>query len=188
MSNCYTIRYPRIPIDCLGCAKDLLHHNLYHIKYHESCKFCLQLAHKLKASTSQDFQKEVKSQARYHGCICPLCDKQFVERYARDKHVEYAHAKTRIMCQFCEKNFATEDALNFFDKLKRDKHVVHAHGSKRFVCGLCEETFASKQAFMYHEDTVHKKTSPVKCKMCSLCFTSLVSLKNHEKYVHSKSS
>ena len=138
MSNCYTIRYPRIPIDCLGCAKDLLHHNLYHIKYHESCKFCLQLAHKLKASTSQDFQKEVKSQARYHGCICPLCDKQFVERYARDKHVEYAHAKTRIMCQFCEKNFATEDALKYHENSVHPK-AEHFKRAMHLECPHCEK-------------------------------------------------
>ena len=212
LSHCYTIRYPKIPINCPECEKDLLHHNLYHIKYHESCKFCLQLRHKLTASTPQDFQKEVKFQAKFLGCICPHCGKQFVERHKRDKHLEYAHGKTRICCAFCEKRFATEGDLKqhesvahpkaehykkamhlecpqcdqkFFDKLSRKKHIEKAHGNKRNDCNLCEETFASKQALIYHLDIFHKNTSPVKCDMCFVTFTSLVSLKNHKKYLHS---
>ena len=212
LSNSYTIRYPKIPIDCSQCSNDLLHHNLYHLKYHESCKFCLQIRHKLKPSTVQALQREVKFHEKYMSCICPHCDKEFVERHKRDEHVEYAHGKKRLVCSLCDEHFASKQALvyhedmvhknvsyrkkfmdidcphcdqKFLEKLKRDNHVKYVHGNNRLVCNLCEENFASKQALVYHEDTVHKKSKQVNCEECESSFTSSISLKNHRKYVHS---
>jgi uncharacterized Zn-finger protein len=174
LSNSYTIRYSNIPIDCSRCARDLVHHNLYHLKYHESCKFCLQIRHKLKPTTLKGFHKEVKF---HNNFICPHCDQEFVEKHKRNKHEEYAHGYKRLECSFCDENFASRQALvyhedivhkevifhkkfmnvicphcdqKYFEKLKRDKHVEYAHGNNRLVCNLCEEHFASQQALMYH--------------------------------------
>ena len=66
LSNAYTIRYPNIPISCHPCARDLQHHNLYHIKYHESCKFCLQILHMLKpVVTVKNFLEEINWHTKY---------------------------------------------------------------------------------------------------------------------------
>ena len=215
LSNSYTIRYPNIPIDCSHCTKDLLHHNLYHLKYHESCKFCLQSMYKLRPTTLKSFHKKVKNHKQFLNSICPHCDQEFVEKHQRNKHEEYAHGFKRLVCSLCDEIFATQQALahhedmvhkgiryrkefwdilcphcdqKFLEKLKRDRHVKYVHGKNRLDCNLCEENFASKQALMYHEDVVHKKLSPVKCEVCGASFASSISLKNHRKYVHSDSA
>ena len=212
LSNSYTIRYPNIPIDCSHCAKDLLHHNLYHLKFHESCKFCLQIMYKLKPSTLKSFHQKVKNHKQFLNSLCPHCDQEFVEKHQRNKHEEYAHGLKRLVCSFCDEVFATQQGLSnhedmdhkeiqyrkefwdilcpqcdqkFPEKYYRDKHVKYVHGKNRFECNLCEENFASKQALLYHKDVVHKKLSPVKCEECEASFATLISLKNHRKYVHS---
>ena len=74
---------------------------------------------------------------------------------------------------------------SFLINLAEKKHVEYVHGNKRLSCSLCDDSFASKQALVYHINSVHKKTSPVKCDKCSKTFASLISMKNHKKFVHS---
>ena len=43
----YINKYSGIPIDCIRCEKDLLHHKIYHISHHDDCKFSVQNWYKL---------------------------------------------------------------------------------------------------------------------------------------------
>lgn len=177
LSNSYTIRYSNIPIKCSPCAKDLLHHNLYHLKYHESCKFCLQIRHKLEPSTPKDFHKEIKKHESFMQFICPHCDKIFVEKSKKNKHVEYAHGNVRLNCSLCEENFASKQALVYHED------VAH-NGVTPVKCEQCEASFTTKVSLKNHLKFVHSSVPKIACSFCGTQFKQKKDLNFHLRKKH----
>ena len=69
---------------------------MYHLKLHDTCKFCLQIDHKEKASTARGFKVELKNQKQYLDLICPHCDNDFSDSNKKQKHVHDAHGGGRV--------------------------------------------------------------------------------------------
>jgi hypothetical protein len=75
--NSYIMKYVGIPLDCLNCKKDLLHHKSYHISYHDACKFCVQNWYKMSANNVKEFHEMESKEMHYLRSVCPYCDKRF---------------------------------------------------------------------------------------------------------------
>ena len=56
-SEGYIIKYSGIPINCVKCKKDHLHHKIYHISHHDDCKFCVQNWYKLSVNNKKELQE-----------------------------------------------------------------------------------------------------------------------------------
>ena len=178
MSNAYTIRYSNIPISCHPCARDLQHHNLYHIKYHESCKFCLQILHKLKpVVTVKKFHEEIKWHSKYLELICPHCDKIFRERSKQKRHVDYAHGNLGFDCNLCEEKFASKQALDHHDQ------VAHRKAAP-VKCDQCDVSFTSKVSMKNHKKYVHSSVEKIVCKFCGSQFKQKKDLNFHLRNKH----
>lgn len=177
LTNSYTVRYANIPVQCPPCAKDLLHHNLYHIKYHEVCKFCLQIRHKLKATFPKTFHREIKMHQRYLDHICPYCDKDFVEKRKKNQHIEYAHGGIRLSCSECNETFASKQALDYHDDVTHKK-------VDPVKCDQCESSFSSIISLKNHQKFNHSSFAKIPCKFCDTQFKQKKDLMFHLRNKH----
>ena len=177
LSNAYTIRYPNISISCHPCARDLQHHNLYHIKYHESCKFCLQIRHKLKAKTVKKLREDIKWHTQYLELICPHCDKIFREKSNMKRHMDSAHGNVVFNCNFCEEKFASKQALDY--------HEQGTHMETSSVkCDECDVSFASIISMKDHKKHVHSVIQKIGCTFCGSQFKRKKDLNFHLRNKH----
>ena len=178
LSNSYTIRYANIPVRCHNCAKDLLHHNLYHLKYHESCKFCLQIRHKLTPTTRIGFQREVKDHDLYMQLICPDCDRKFASVNKKKRHIDYTHGNiNRFNCSQCKKTFASQEAL------KHHGDVTHKV-TETVKCDECGTSFTSKVNLNNHKKYAHSSVKGIKCSLCETSFKQRRDLNFHLANIH----
>ena len=99
LSSSYLVKYSGIPVNCLKCRKDLVHHKAYHIAFHENCKFCIQNWFKLRAESVSEFKENQKKEDHYYDSVCPYCNKKCCELYFAKKHVEYEHDRLGFIVQ-----------------------------------------------------------------------------------------
>ena len=163
LSHSYTIRYANIPLRCNPCSNDLLHHNMYHLKLHDTCKFCLQIDHKAKASTARGFRTEVKNQKQYLDRICPHCDKDLCDSNKKQKHVHYAHGGGRMECTSCNQTFSSKQALDYHKSVSHEKVVP-------LKCEECSASFTTKVSLADHKKFLHSTVSKITCMFCKKQF------------------
>ena len=177
LSNSYTIRYANIPLECFQCSEDLLHHNLYHLKFHVTCKFCLQIRHKLKPSTPFELQKEQKRHRMYLNTVCPQCDRCFVDQSKRNDHVRYAHENIRIKCNMCAKTFGSNEALRHHTNVSHEEKLPD-------MCLICNASFTSKSSLKNHQNYAHSTEKNIECEFCEKQFKQKRDLNVHLKMTH----
>jgi hypothetical protein len=140
----YILKYPGIPRSCCKCKKDLLHHNSYHLVFHDNCKFCRQNRFKLFAKTAKELRNVQKKEDYYIRSVCPHCNKKFCDPSTRKKHIELEHMKTSYKCDICDKTFHA--------KQSKEYHIIHHHTAAKQSekCGICHATFTSTVSLRNH--------------------------------------
>ena len=94
---------------------------------------------------------------------CPHCDQKFLEKLKRDKHVKYVHGNNRLVCNLCEENFASKQALVYHED------TVHKK-SKQVNCEECESSFTSSISLKNHRKYVHSDVRKFTCCLCGALF------------------
>ena len=136
--NSYIMKYAGIPLDCLNCKKDLLHHKSYHISYHDACKFCVQNWYKISANNVKEFHEMESKEMHYLRSVCPYCDKRFCWPYFAKKHIKFEHKLAPFNCEQCTKTFHSKQAKEY--------HYNVQHSTSKFteVCNVCGKELASR--------------------------------------------
>ena len=163
----YINKYPGIPIHCVQCRKDLVHHKSYHISFHDNCKFCIQNWFKLRAKNPSEFDKNREMEEHYHNSVCPYCNKKFCEPYFAKKHIEFEHGTSPFMCEICSKRFHSDQALEYH------RNVSHSDSSSSHLpikCSMCSKVFMSDVSLKNHEKYVHSDVRRHACKSCESKF------------------
>ena len=130
--------------------------------------------------------------------LCPLCDKKFLIKVCRDRHVEN-HSVLHI-CHHCgkicrnkfglQKHLETHSAIRSYqcdqcDKAYKSKsalrdHVICFHGKARdHLCRFCPMRFLRKSDRIGHERT-HTNERPFKCSHCDKAFRRKAIMQAHE--------
>ena len=68
LNQCYLVKYAGIPVICNKCNLDFLHHNCYHIDFHEACKFCRINKYKIYAENVSELKADIEK----HNCLSTL--------------------------------------------------------------------------------------------------------------------
>ena len=175
----YIIKFAGIPLNCSHCQKDLLHHKLYHISFHDDCKFCKQNWFKLFAKDRNDLHEREKKERDYYRTVCPHCDKKFCEPASAKKHIELAHNQSPFTCEVCSTSFHSKQAKEYHNTLK------HSTSKASEKCDVCHKVLASKISLRNHMMYVHSEERKFECKSCDQKFKQKKSLKKHYLQVHS---
>ena len=174
----YILKYPGIPQNCCKCKKDLLHHNSYHLVFHENCKFCRQNRYKMFAKTVKELNDVQKKEDFYIRSVCPHCDRQFCDPSTRKKHVDLEHNKSPYSCAICNKTFHVKQSMEY--------HNIHHHSSQNQseMCVLCDATFTSTVSLKNHVKYVHSDERKYTCSYCNVKFKQKKNLKAHKLLIH----
>lgn len=73
---------------------------------------------------------------RRYKCTEAGCKKDYVSKYARDRHISSAHTNDQFNCSKCTKHFCHRGLL--------ERHVREAHQPKKFQCKTCGRYFVRK--------------------------------------------
>ena len=174
----YIIKYAGIPLDCHPCKKDLLHHKIYHLAFHDDCKFCMQNWYKLFAKDKKELHEKEEKEETYYRSVCPHCDKRFCEPSAAKKHIEFEHNLAPFKCDPCAKTFHSRQAKEYHDTAE------HSTAEVSEKCNMCGKLLASKISLRNHMKYVHSDERKYSCKSCDAKFKQKKSLKNHYLNVH----
>ncbi|KAG9283370.1 zinc finger and BTB domain-containing protein 24-like [Astyanax mexicanus] len=129
---------------CKQCGKGF--EQLVFLKAHEKVHKSAQASVKLENPPCPPrFQYNHASQDMYK---CPICEEVHSERSAFALHIKKAHARSKLMCSFCDKSFGRID--EFFRHI--DSHIVVTP----FYCSICKVYQLNKQGYMCHM-RIHKK-------------------------------
>ena len=160
----YILKYPGIPKKCCKCKKDLLHHNSYHLVFHENCKFCRQNRFKLFPKTAKELHDDQKKEDFYFRSVCPHCDRRFCDHSTRKKHIEFEHKKAPYKCDVCNKTFHA--------KQSKEYHDIHHHSAQKQSekCSICDASFTSTVSLRNHLKYVHSEDRNYSCSDCNLNF------------------
>ena len=174
----YILKYSGIPKKCGKCKKDLLHHNSYHLVFHENCKFCRQNRYKMFAKTVKELNDVQKKEDLYIRSVCPHCDRQFCDPSTRKKHIDLEHNKAPYSCAICNKTFHVKQSMDY--------HNIHHHSSQSQseLCGLCDATFSSTVSLKNHVKYVHSEERSFVCLYCNVRFKQKKNLKAHKLLIH----
>ena len=175
----YVLKYPGIPKTCSSCAKDLLHHKSYHLKFHWSCKFCKLYQYKLYPKSLKQLQERELQEKAWYKLVCPHCDKKFSEPYQRKRHVEREHMNIKSKCDKCPKVFQCQQSLNYH---KLTKHASNSAISYR--CDICDKTFAAKVTLDNHIKYKHTDMRKFECSKCDSKFKQRKNLNAHLLFAH----
>ena len=92
---------------------------------------------------------------------CELCDKEFVNKAKRDRHVEEVHvlrAAAAIKCPVCDMSFSRKEHM-----LRHRQ--IHDGNLPSISCEICEETFTQFGNLMRHKRLVHSGKK-LECPAC----------------------
>ena len=139
----YTLKYSGIPVKCVQCQQDILHHQSYHFVYHDKCRFCKQNWYKQKAETAENLKSLEKREKYYFTTVCPYCNKQFESPSNAKRHVKNEHGNGST--KFNRKKVAPTD-----EETKRLSLIVS--------CEVCRKTFSSEINLKVIENMLTQKT------------------------------
>ena len=177
--QCYLVRYPGIPLKCIKCSKDFLHHNCYHLEFHEDCKFCEKNSFKMYAETAYALATDMEKRDKFLKTVCPHCDSKFCEPYFRKKHVELEHDKTATFhCDFCPKEFHSKQAKVYHES------SCHTDQVNKEICSTCGKEFSGKVNLLNHMKYVHSETRAYSCIVCDSKFKQKRDMRVHVLNVH----
>ena len=174
----YVIKYPGIPIICKKCKKDVLHHDSYHLDFHDNCKFCRKHRFKTYAETAHELQSAVKKHADYLKSVCPHCDSKFCEPHFRKKHIEYEHGEAPFTCDYCTTKFHSKQAKEYHEA------VHHLPAGQKEKCPICQKEFHAKVTLNKHLKYVHSEEKKHSCVICETKFKRKSDMRIHVQYVH----
>ena len=177
-SDTYINKYSGIPIECVPCKKDLLHHKIYHISHHEDCKFCVQNWYKLSVKSKKELHEMKAKEDHYYRSVCPHCNKRFCEPASAEKHIQFEHGNAPFRCEACSKTFHSKQAKDYHDSIK------HLTGKVSVQCSICEKVLASSVSLNAHMKYVHSEERKHSCTRCDSKFKHKKDLTNHCLYVH----
>ena len=177
-SDGYIIKYSGIPIDCVKCNKDHLHHKIYHISHHEDCKFCVQNWYKLSVNSKKELLEMKSTEDHYYRSVCPYCNKRFCEPFSAKKHIEFEHGNAPFKCEVCIKSFHSKKANDYHDSVK------HSSVDMSVKCSICEKVLASEISLKAHIKYVHSEKRLHSCNRCESKFKHKKDLTNHSLYIH----
>ncbi|KIJ14572.1 hypothetical protein PAXINDRAFT_100051 [Paxillus involutus ATCC 200175] len=106
--------------------------------------------------------------SRRHWC-CQTCDKEFATEPALDQHMEVKHSP-QYCCDTCDSVFRSQQAL---DQHETDKHPV-------FECLYCEREFTTEKGRLAHEEAKHSFC----CDKCDRVLHSQDALDQHDTDKH----
>ena len=174
----YILKFSGIPLECHQCKKDPLHHQSYHLKYHDNCKFCVQNRYKLKAQTEWELEDAKKKQSEYYRSVCPHCDKKFCEPYSRKKHVELEHQHVPYKCELCGKTFQSKQSKEYH------KLVQHSVKELSETCDTCGKKFPAKVSLRNHQKYAHSDLKNHSCPICNVKFKQKKNRDPHIRNLH----
>ncbi|XP_076660523.1 uncharacterized protein LOC143363861 isoform X5 [Halictus rubicundus] len=104
-------------------------------------------------------------------------DRQSKEENGKDKSVKEEDKILNVqqMCQFCQKVYDTQQALN--------KHIRRFH-ERPYQCDHCHHAYVSKAAYKEHMKT-HAIDTYVECPFCQQRYKRMFGLRQHQIRVHS---
>ena len=108
---------------------------------------------------------------------CNFCHKNF--RFKQN--LEHHQCINGILCDICQKKFATRTALKNHYRLV---HVNKLENLKKYICHICDKHFYYKYLLVSHIKILHQETKTVDCNICFRVFSSRQNLFIHMKDVH----
>ena len=119
----------------------------------------------------------LKSEEENEYYKCNICDKQFEQQFALNRHNKYVHEKPH-KCDLCDKKFG--------DSTKLKDHIDSFHvGLKKHQCKLCERSFGYRQHLSNHVRNYHSDHGlENKCIQCNKDFCSPFALRRHHSVIH----
>lgn len=175
----YVLKYPGIPSACSLCAKDLLNHKSYHLKFHWNCKLCKLYQYKLYPKTIKALKERETKEEIWYKSVCPHCDKKFSEPYQRNRHVEREHKNKKIKCEKCPQLFQSQQSLQYHDLVKHTSDTPPS-----FTCDKCPKTFVAQVTLANHIKFKHSDERKFKCSECDSTFKQRKNLNAHLLSVH----
>lgn len=154
----------------LESPKDLL----FHRKYHESNlnHWCRQCGLQFPTLASCEKHLDVHKKKCFS---CPVCSRQYSERYLLMKHVP-AHFETVLhVCKVCGKVYTAKN--RFMSHMK-----THA-ADKEFTCTVCGKGFMRSDHLRQHLN-VHSGARPYACSVCPKTFASYPNWHKHLRKIH----
>ena len=106
---------------------------------------------------------------------CLQCDKRFIHKEGRDRHVEIIHLKVKHYCPECGKGFTTQQNMVTHSRTHTD--------TKPFSCKICGKQFRDRSNWNQHRRVAHSHARPYPCSQCNKSFRYLHHLKKH-RVVH----
>ena len=173
--------------DCAICEKvyksksALKKHLLYHGDRKEICDQCGKaffskgdLWQHTKIHTGQDIVCEICAavymskgalllhKMSKHGATkkekCDICNKEFVDKYHKDRHMKGAHSQIKSICGTCGDLFKDLEA--------HQKKCQNKQRGKSFACDKCPSIFLEKKYLREHRKYKHTETDRYVCMGC----------------------
>ena len=173
------IKYSGIPIQCFPCSQDLLDHNIYHIDFHDKCKFCRHKVYKQFQETTEQLLASEKRHKEYLKSVCPYCDSKFCDPYFKSKHVEFQHeGEAPFKCDYCETRFHAKQSKQYHE------NVHHTNVEQSEKCGKCDKTFSARVSLRNHEKYAHSEVRLYSCTECDAKFKQKKNERAHYSNIH----
>ena len=119
----------------------------------------------------------LKQHLALHGSVCKTCSEVFS---SQELLLEHAKTHTKTKCDFCGKDYSTDNALKL--------HIKRIHLKELdFMCNQCDKKFTSKADLKNHINSRHEEPESKLVFVCDTCgksYATSVKLKNHILYDH----
>ena len=117
---------------------------------------------------------------------CEECDKSFLCRSGRSRHMKQRHSQNQIKmyeCDLCDKTLSSSTGLIY--------HLESFHQGRRYTCDVCEKSFMTKKSYLLHAMNPKSHAEKIKityrCHICDKSFSQGFDLKKHIASIHSDS-